>query len=74
MITMKFIQTGTFRENYLAEIIDINHIEKIPDVLLDKLDYLIGFIAKQEPEKIQEYVTNLTKKYNNLIEEDLLNL
>ncbi len=69
---MKFTQTGTYRENSLEEPTTLNLKEQIPIILLDKLDYFIGFIAKEKSEIITDYVNNLTKKYLGLIEEDLL--
>jgi hypothetical protein len=39
-------------------------------MLLDKLDYFVGFIAKERPKIITEYVKNLIKKYQELADED----
>jgi len=64
---MKFTQTGTFQKNTLEKIIDINPLEKIHEVMLDKLNYFVGFIAKKQPGIIADYVANLTKKYQGLI-------
>ncbi len=69
---MKFSQTGTFRENFLEESTTLNLKEQIHAILLDKLDYFIGFIIKEKLEIIDDYVENLTKKYQGLVEEDLL--
>lgn len=67
---MKFIQTGTFRKNYLEEPTTLNLKEKIDVILLDKLDYFIGFVAKEKSEIINEYIEILTKKYQELTEEE----
>ncbi|GAH04813.1 unnamed protein product [marine sediment metagenome] len=69
---MKFTQTGTFRENTLDELTTLNINEQIDIILLDKLDYFVGFLAKEKPEKITDYIKNLTKKYQGLVEEDFL--
>jgi hypothetical protein len=69
---VKFTQTGTFRENTLAELVAIKPVEEIRIILLDKLDYLIGFVDREEPETIADYVKNLTEKYQGLVEEDFL--
>ncbi len=67
---MKFTQTGTFKENPLEKIIAIKLLEKIEEVLLSKLDYNVGFIAKEKSEVITDYVKNLTEKYKGLVEKD----
>jgi hypothetical protein len=67
---MKFTQTGTFRNNYLAEPVTIKPMERIREMLLEKLDYFIGFVAKEKSEYITEYVDNLINKLQNLVEGD----
>lgn len=37
---------------------------------MDKLDYLVDFIAKEEPEKLAVYINNLIKKYRGLAKEN----
>ncbi len=69
---MKFTQTGTFQKNFLEKSITTNPKENAPDILLKKLDYLIGFVAKEKPEIITDYVGNLSKKYQGLAEDDFL--
>jgi hypothetical protein len=69
---MKFTQTGTFKNNFLEESVTIKPTEKIQDILLERLDYFIGFIAKENPERISDYVHNLTKKYQGLVGVNLL--
>ncbi|MHA2175741.1 MAG: hypothetical protein ACXACP_05830 [Candidatus Hodarchaeales archaeon] len=69
---MKFTQTGTFKNNYLEERVTIKPMEKIQEMLLEKLDYFIGFVAKEKPELITDYVYNLTKKYQGLVEVELM--
>ncbi len=68
---MKFVQTGTFRENYLEEIVDFKSLENIENMFLEKLDYFIGFVSKEKPEIITKYVKNLVKKYQGLAEDNL---
>ena len=65
---MKFTQTGTFKENYLKEVVDFKPMENIEIMFLDKLDYFIGFVAKEKPEIITEYISNLVKKYQGFVE------
>ena len=69
---MKFTQTGTFKENYLEGLVTIKPMERIQEMLLEKLDYFIGFVAKEKPKLITDYVNNLTKKYQKLVDGDLL--
>ncbi len=68
---MKFIQTGTFRKNYLEEQTTLNVLEKVEIMFLDQFDYFIGFVVKEKP-KISDYFKNLKKKYQNMTEEDYL--
>ena len=70
---MKFTQTGTFRKNYLEESTTINPIESIHNMFLGKLDYFIGFISKEQSNLSTDYVNNLTKKYQGLVEGDFEN-
>jgi len=67
---MKFTQTGRFKENTLAEPVTINPIERIQEILLDRLDYFLGFVTAEKPEVISDYVKNLTRKYQGLVTED----
>lgn len=69
---MKFTQTGTFRENTLAELVAIEPVKEVRIILLDKLDYLIGFVDREKPETTADYVKNLAEKYRGLVEEDSL--
>ncbi len=67
---MKFTQTGTFKEDFLEEPVTIKPMEKIEDILLNKLDYNIGFVAKEQSKIITDYVKNLTEKYQGLVDKD----
>ncbi len=69
---MKLTQTGTFQKNFLEKSVTTNPKENAPDILLKKLDYLIGFVTKEKPEIITDYVRNLSKKYQRLAEDDFL--
>ena len=66
---MKFTQTGAFRENTLAELVAINPLEEVRTILLDKFDYLIGFVAREDPGAIADYVKNLAEKYWGLVDD-----
>ena len=59
---MRFTQTGTLKNNFLKDPVTIKPIEKIKDILLERLDYFIGFVAKERSELITDYVNNLIKK------------
>ena len=65
---MKFVQTGTARENYLEEKIPFKLIDQIDEILIKKLDYLIGFILRKEPDNFSAYIENLTSKYHELVD------
>jgi hypothetical protein len=68
---MKFTQTGTFKENYLEERVTIKPMERIQGMLLERLDYFFGFLAKEKPELMTNYVDNLLNKFQDLIKGDL---
>ncbi|MFX0051622.1 MAG: hypothetical protein ACFE8U_10060 [Candidatus Hermodarchaeota archaeon] len=67
---MKCTQTGTFKKNYLEKPVTIKPMEKIQEILLERFDYFIGFVAKEKSELINDYVINLTNKLQNLVEGD----
>ena len=67
---MKFTQTGTFKENYLEKTITIKPLEQIEEILLSKLNYNVGFIARKNSESISDYIKKLTEKYLELAEKD----
>ncbi|MFX0066260.1 MAG: hypothetical protein ACFFC7_29200 [Candidatus Hermodarchaeota archaeon] len=69
---MKFTQTGTFKKNYLEELVTIEPMDRIREMLLERLDYIIGFIVKERSDLITNYVNNLTNKFQNLVEENFL--
>ncbi|MHA2249583.1 MAG: hypothetical protein ACXAD7_04430 [Candidatus Kariarchaeaceae archaeon] len=69
---MEFTQTGSFRVNYLEELTTLKPTEKIQEMLLKKLDYLIGFLAKEKLEIIADFIKNLTSKFQGLVDEDFL--
>ena len=68
---MKFTQTGTFNENYLKEQVTIKPMERIQEMLLERLDYFIGFLTKEKPKLLTNYVDNLTNNFQNLIKGDI---
>jgi len=70
---MKFVQTGSFKKDYLDEPMKFNPKERVHDILLKKLDYLLGFVAKEKPEIITDYVNNLITKYQGFVEKTILN-
>jgi hypothetical protein len=63
---MKFIQTGTYNKDFLEEITTLNLKESISNILLDKLDYFIGFIALKKSEILADFCKNLLMKYQEL--------
>lgn len=69
---MKFTQTGTFKENTLEECVPFKPMERIQEILLEKLDYLIRFLSEEKPEIITNFVNNLSDKYQGVVEEDFL--
>jgi len=69
---MKFTQTGTFKKNSLEKLVTIKPMESIQNILLERLDYIVGFVAKERSEIITDYVKNLSEKYQELVEEDFL--
>jgi hypothetical protein len=64
---MKFYRVGEFKDNVLEKIVEINPNEMLPRFLLDRLDYLIGFISEKSPENADRFVKNLERKYLELL-------
>ena len=71
---MKFTQTGTFKKDALEKRVTIKPKESIGNMFFNQLDYFLGFVAKERSEIVTEYIKNLTKKYQGLVEEDHLNI
>lgn len=69
---MKFTQTGTFKKDFLKEPVIMNPMERAGSILLETLNYFVGFVAKERPEIIADYVQNLAQKYQGLAEGDFL--
>jgi hypothetical protein len=66
----QFTQTGTFNKNFLDGTTTIKPIEKIKEILLERLDYFIGYVTKEKFKLIPDYVDNLTKKFQKLVNVD----
>ncbi len=69
---MKFTQTGTFKEKTLEKLVTINPKESVQNIFFDRLDYFLGFATKEKPGIVTDYIENLTKKYQGLVEGDFL--
>jgi hypothetical protein len=64
---MKFHRVGEFKEDVLGKRVDINPKEMFPRFVLDRLDYLIGFVGERFPDNLEEFVNNLEKRYRKLV-------
>ncbi len=69
---MKFYKVGEFKEKVLEKMVDINPHEKAPRFVLNRLDYLLGFIRKKSPDNVDAFVDNLEKRYRKLVKSDHL--
>jgi hypothetical protein len=72
LLVMKFTQTGTFQSNALDKHLPIKPMESVHEILLDRLDYFIGFVDKERPDGISDYVRKLMERYQGLVEGDYL--
>jgi hypothetical protein len=69
---MKFYRTGEFKENVLDGTIDINPKEQAPQFVLNRLNFLIGFIRERSPDNIDAFTKNLEKQYQKLTKTDYI--
>ncbi len=78
---MEVIRIGEFNPNVLEKIVEIQPFETALYVAnnnrnnfacLKRLDYLLEFIEAKQPEILQKYIEDLTKKLQDQIKEDLL--
>ncbi|HUT80478.1 MAG TPA: L-2-amino-thiazoline-4-carboxylic acid hydrolase [Candidatus Bathyarchaeia archaeon] len=67
MDNMKFYRTGEFQEDILAREIEVEPLKWIEKEQLKRLDYLLGYIKRNHPEKLLVFVENLNNKYKNLL-------
>ena len=69
---MKFYRVGEFKENVLEKNVEINPSEMVPRFVLNRLDYLIGFISEKSPDNAGQFVKDLEQKYRKLAKSDYL--
>jgi hypothetical protein len=69
---MKFTRTGTYQENELEKLNEQKPLEKIQTIILKRLNYILGFISKENPKAFKKYVQKLTEKYQGLVKEDFV--
>ena len=69
---MEFRKVGEFKENVLDSIVDINPKEQAPQFVLDRLNYLIGFLYERSPDNLDAFTKNLEKRYQKLIKTDYI--
>ncbi|TFH01585.1 MAG: hypothetical protein E4H14_18450 [Candidatus Thorarchaeota archaeon] len=69
---MKFYRTGEFKENVLDGTVDINPKEQAPQFVLNRLNFLIGFIRERSPDNVDAFTKNLEKQYQKLTRTDYI--
>ena len=69
---MKFYRVGEFKENVLEKKVEINPSEMTPRFVLNRLDYLIGFISEKSPGDLDQFTKRLEEKYRKLAKSDRL--
>jgi hypothetical protein len=67
---MKFTQTGTFQKNTLDKRVNIHPSEGVKNIFFEYLNFFLGFVGEEKPEVANEYVKNLTKKYEGLVDNE----
>ena len=70
---MEVFQTGTYDISDLNNLQEIQPLEFAKKTVLKRLNYLIGFIKKEKPEILQNYITKLNIKFVKLITDSYLN-
>ena len=69
---MKFYRVGEFKEDVLEKLVEINPKEMAPRFVLNRLDYLIGFISERSPDTTDAFVKNLEKQYKDILDSDYI--
>ena len=69
---MKFYRVGEFKENVLDGTVDINPKEQAPQFVLNRLNYLLGFLRERSPDNIDTFTKNLEKRYQKLTKTDYI--
>jgi len=69
---MKFYRVGEFKDNVLEKNVEINPSEMFPRFILNRLDYLIGFISERSHDNVGRFTKNLEEKYRKLAKSDHL--
>lgn len=64
---MKFYKLGEFQENVLERKVEIIPKEIFPRFVLNRLNYLIGFIREKSPDNVDQFVRSLEKRYQKLV-------
>ncbi len=68
---MRVVRTGQSNPNALDVLEEIDPLERATRSL-GRLNYLLGFIEDREPEVFTDYVSSLTGKFQDLVEEEQL--
>ncbi len=69
---MEFRKVGEFKENVLDSTIDINPKEQAPQFVLNRLNFLIGFLYEHSPDNLNTFMKNLEKQYQKLTKTDFI--
>ncbi len=69
---MKFYRVGEFKENVLDGTVGINPKEQAPQFVLNRLNYLLGFLRERSPDNIDTFTKNLEKRYKKLTKTDYI--
>jgi len=69
---MGFRQVGAFKENVLDKTVNINPKEQVSQFVLNRLNFLIGFLYEHSPDDLHAFVKKLEKQYQKLTKTDYI--
>ncbi len=67
---MKFYKVGKLSDDALERKVEMNPKENASVNILSRLDYLIDFIGKKEPEKLGTFIESLTEIYRSKLQSE----
>ena len=69
---MKVFRSGELMSNALEREVEIQAYTNVKREALKRLNFILGFVADQNPGVITKYIENLQTQYQKLVQEDLI--
>ncbi len=69
---MKKYRLGKLNPDVLEKPVEVQPFDYVRREPLKRLNFILGFIKKNNPDSIEKFVNNLTEKYKTMVKEDLV--